>query len=159
MKKLLIAVLLFVASASVFGQTKCNWSKAGFYYSNRCGTVVFEMGSYIDTCVKYTTWRYNHKTGKLDTIAHDRVFTRTMDTGLYTFKTLFYNKCLKCDTMIYKERVRIDCNTSGVRTFNKREPKLVGIYDMLGRPVANIRKDEIMIYLYDDGSTRKVISK
>jgi hypothetical protein len=41
--------------------------------------------------------------------------------------------------------------------FNKPEPKLIGIYDMMGRKVEAIREDEIMIYLYDDGSSRKII--
>lgn len=90
---------------------KCDWSKIGFYYNNKCETVVFEMGS-KDTCISYTTWRYNHKTGKLDTLAHDRVFTRTMDTGLYSFKTSFHNKCCGGDTFIYKERVHITCEDS-----------------------------------------------
>lgn len=106
------------------GTKRCNWSKAGFYYSNKCGTVVFEMGSYIDTCIRYTTWRYNHKTGKLDTIAHDRVFTRTMDTGLYTFKTSFYNKCLGCDTSIYRERVRITCDSSRLGVISEESQSL-----------------------------------
>ena len=103
---------------------KCDWSKAGFYYSNKCGTVVFEMGSYIDTCVTYTTWRYNLKTKRLDSIAHDRVFTRTMDTGLYTFKTTFHNKCTGCDTFIYKERVRITCDSSTLATPSIEKPSL-----------------------------------
>jgi hypothetical protein len=30
---------------------------------------------------------------------------------------------------------------------------------MLGRPVKHIRKEEIMILLYDDGSTKKIIQK
>jgi hypothetical protein len=39
----------------------------------------------------------------------------------------------------------------------KSEPKLISMYDMLGRPVYNARENEITIYLYSDGSTRKVI--
>ena len=79
--------------------------------------------------------------------------------GHYLIATQWYNKCLDQDTFFFTRITIETCTTSSVRTFNKREPKLVGVYDMLGRPVANIRKDEIMIYLYDDGSTRKVISK
>jgi hypothetical protein len=41
----------------------------------------------------------------------------------------------------------------------KREPKLIGMYDMLGRPVKHIRKDEVIILLYDDGSKKKIISQ
>ena len=35
---------------------------------------------------------------------------------------------------------------------------LTTIYDMMGRRVYNIRKDEILIYLYDDGSTKKILT-
>jgi hypothetical protein len=138
--------------------TKCDWSKIGFYYSNKCGVVTFEMGS-RDTCITYTTWRYNHKTNKLDTIAHDRVFTRTMDTGLYTFKTSFHNKCGGCDTFIYKERVHITCDstTSSLISFVKPEPKLIGVYDIMGRPVIDLRKNEMLIYIYSDGTNKKII--
>ena len=137
---------------------KCDWSKIGFYYSNKCGTVVFEMGS-KDTCISYTTWRYNNKTKKLDTIAHDRVFTRTMDTGSYTFKTSFHNKCGGCDTFIYKVNVYIGCDsmTSSVNDIVKPKPILKGVYDMLGRRVYTIRKNEIMIFIYDDGTKEKII--
>jgi translation initiation factor IF-2 len=41
----------------------------------------------------------------------------------------------------------------------KEEPKLIRMYDMMGRPVYNARENEITIYLYSDGSTRKIIKK
>jgi hypothetical protein len=44
-------------------------------------------------------------------------------------------------------------------TTTTQEPKIIGVYDMLGRPVKHIRKEEIMILLYDDGSTKKIIQK
>ena len=46
-----------------------------------------------------------------------------------------------------------------VTVFNKPEPKLIGMYDIMGRPVYNIKEDELVIYLYSNGSTRKVIRK
>jgi len=80
------------------------------------------------------------------------------DSGRVLMYAQWWNKCIRQDTFMFR---RLDVcktvNTTAVKTFTKREPKLVGIYDMLGRPVANIRKDEIMIYLYDDGSTKKVV--
>jgi hypothetical protein len=93
----------------------CDWSKIGLYTSNKCRTVVFELGS-KDTCItKYSLWAYSHNTHKFDTLAHDRVFTRTLDTGWYTFKASFYNKCCNKDTFIYKE-VHIGCDsmTTGI---------------------------------------------
>jgi hypothetical protein len=49
--------------------------------------------------------------------------------------------------------------TSGIKTIIKGEPKLIRMYDMLGRPVYNVCENEVTIYLYSDGSTRKVIKK
>jgi hypothetical protein len=43
-----------------------------------------------------------------------------------------------------------------VDLINKPEPKLIGMYDMMGRPVYHIRENEILIYQYNDGTTRKV---
>ena len=48
---------------------------------------------------------------------------------------------------------------SKVFTFNKPEPKLIKMYDMLGRPVNVIRENEVVIYLYSDGSTKKVVQR
>ena len=99
---------------------KCDWSKIGLGYSNKCGTVTFELGS-KDTCITgYTLWGYNWSTHKMDTLAHDRVFRRTLDTGWYTFKASFYNKCGNCDTFIYRE-IYIGCDSmmSGVTALNR----------------------------------------
>jgi hypothetical protein len=38
----------------------------------------------------------------------------------------------------------------------KSEPKVIGMFDMMGRPVHNARENEITIYLYNDGTTRKI---
>ena len=98
----------------------CDWSKIGLFSSNKCKTVIFELGS-KDTCIsRYTLWAYNHQTHKLDTLAHDRVFTRTLDTGWYTFKASFYNKCCNKDTFIYKE-VYVGCDSLnlGTSVFNR----------------------------------------
>ena len=99
---------------------KCDWSKIGLGYSNKCGTVTFELGS-KDTCITgYSLWAYNHATHKLDTLAHDRIFRRTLDTGWYTFKASFHNKCGNCDTFIYKE-IYIGCDSTmvGLKTISK----------------------------------------
>jgi hypothetical protein len=47
--------------------------------------------------------------------------------------------------------------TSSVVTFTKPEPKLIGMYDMMGKKIKEIREEEITILLYDDGSTKKII--
>lgn len=102
---------------------KCDWSKIGLGYSNRCGTVTFELGS-RDTCITgYSLWAYNHATHKLDTLAHDRIFKRTLDTGWYTFKASFHNKCGNCDTFIYKE-IYIGCDSTMVKLKLPKLPTL-----------------------------------
>ena len=84
------------------------------------------------------------------------VFYQFKEDGHYLLITQWYNKCLGQDTF-FMTRISIElCTTSGVTTFIKPDAKLIGVYDMLGRPVANIRRNEVMIYVYSDGTTRKV---
>ena len=79
------------------------------------------------------------------------------EDGHYLLVTEWYNKCLNQDTFFFT-RISIElCRTSGMKTFTKGDPKLIGVFDMLGRPVANIRKNEILIYIYDDGTSRKIV--
>lgn len=127
---------------------KCDWSKIGLGYSNRCGTVTFELGS-RDTCITgYSLWSYNHATHKLDTLAHDRIFRRTLDTGWYTFKASFHNKCGNCDTFIYKE-IYIGCDSTMVKL---KLPKL----PTLGIKVSPNPADDKVIFTV--ASTDKVAS-
>lgn len=91
--------------------------------------------------------------------------TRVVD---YTFKdsgrvlmiAQWWNKCVRQDTFMFR---RLDvCKsapTSNVVILSRPEPKLIGVYDIMGRPVNHVRDEEIMIYLYDDGSRRKVMRK
>jgi len=138
---------------------RCNWSKLGFGYNNKCNTYVFELGS-LDTCISYTTYIYNLKTGRWVDTFRTRIFTKTFaDTGKYKIYVIAKNKCGGCDTAYYNW-IRVECQqTSGINEVIKSEPKLISMYDMLGRPVHNARENEITIYLYSDGSTRKVIKK
>ena len=82
------------------------------------------------------------------------------DSGRVLMYAQWWNKCLKQNTFMFR---RLDvckrANTTSVTVFNKPEPKLIGMYDIMGRPVYNIKEDELVIYLYSDGSTRKVIRK
>ena len=78
--------------------------------------------------------------------------------GKYLVVTQWYNKCLSQDTFFFT-RITVKCNTSGIRTIIKGEPKLIGMYDMMGRPVREARENEVTIFLYSDGTTRKVIKK
>jgi hypothetical protein len=86
-------------------------------------------------------------------------FTFT-DTGRVLMIAQWWNKCLRQDTFMFR---RLDvCKsapTSNVVNLSRPEPKLIGVYDMMGRPVNHIRDEEIIIYLYDDGSRRKVMRR
>jgi hypothetical protein len=76
--------------------------------------------------------------------------------GNYLVATQWYNKCLDQDTFFFT-KITYDCTTSSVKTIIKGEPKVIGMYDMMGRPVHNVRKEDIVIYLYDNGTTKKVL--
>ena len=143
----------------------CNFSKAGFYYNNQCRHYTFEMGSYIDTCVKYITWRYTPKTGKIDTVSLTRVFTLYFqDTGLYTMKTIIKNTCNGCDTFIYKT-IHVTCITSGINNNGHYDIKLYPnptsqgfylytllegryeVYNSLGQLVYSGNTDQVKTYI------------
>ena len=80
------------------------------------------------------------------------------DTGRVLLIAQWWNKCLKQDTFMFRKLdVCKSGPTSDVIVLNRPDPKLIGVYDMLGRPVKNIRKDEILIYIYDDKTSRKII--
>lgn len=82
------------------------------------------------------------------------------DTGRVLMYAQWWNKCLRQDTFMFR---RLDvckrANTTSVTVFNKQEPKIIGMYDVMGRRVYNVKEDELVIYLYSDGSTRKIIKK
>ena len=78
--------------------------------------------------------------------------------GNYLVATQWYNKCLDQDTFFFT-RISYDCTTSSTQVILKSEPKLMGMYDIMGRPVNYARENEVTVYLYSDGSTRKVFKK
>jgi hypothetical protein len=70
--------------------------------------------------------------------------------------TQYYNKCNNQDTFFLR-RYNIDCSTTGITSITKQEPKLIGMFDVLGRPVTYVRENELVIYLYSDGTYKKII--
>ena len=38
-----------------------------------------------------------------------------------------------------------------------QSPQLIGMYDMLGRRVYNVKENELVIYIYSDGTSKKII--
>ena len=126
-----------------------NWQWCKFYR--------FELGS-IDTCISYTTYIYSYKDGRWIDTFRTRTFTKTFaDTGKYKLYVVAKNKCGGCDTT-YSNFVTVSCDpTSGVDEVIKSKPKLIGMYDIMGRPVYHIRENEVLIYQYNDGTTRKIL--
>ena len=159
MKKITLLCMLLVSLATANAQ--CNWSKLGFKYDKPlpCKFYRFELGL-IDTCINYTTYIYSYNTGRWIDTFRTRNFTKTFnDTGKYKLYVVAKNKCGGCDTA-YNNFLIVTCNpTSGINEVIKDEPRLIRMYDLLGRPVKHVRKEEIMILLYDDGSTKKVIQQ
>lgn len=87
----------------------CNWGDAGIYYNDSCRNYQFEMGSYIDSCVEYTSWIKKAGTNDLVVASYDRVFHYTFPSnGNYLIKTRLYNSCHNCDTLIYEE-ITVEC--------------------------------------------------
>ena len=82
------------------------------------------------------------------------------DSGRVLVIAQWWNKCVGQDTFMFR---KLDvCKTkptSSITTLNRTKPKLIGIYDMLGRPVYYIRQDEMLIYQYSDGHTEKRIAR
>ena len=61
--------------------------------------------------------------------------------------------------MFRRLNVCITKPTSNTITLTRPEPKLIGMYDMMGRPVKYARENEITIFIYNDGTSKKVIIK
>jgi len=36
---------------------------------------------------------------------------------------------------------------------------LIGMYDMMGRPVNQARENEVTVFIYSDGTSRKIFKK
>lgn len=95
---------------------------------------------------------------KQDTLDNGRKINyKFRKPGRYLLVMMWSHYCHGDDTTILIRFTIDPCVTLGTSEVKKPEPKLIGIYDMMGRPVKHARKDEIMIFLYDDGSTRKII--
>ena len=77
--------------------------------------------------------------------------------GHYLIATQWYNKCLDQDTFFFTRITIETCTTTGLTELNRLEPKLIGVYDMMGRPVKALRRNEPLIYIYSDGTSKKTL--
>lgn len=82
------------------------------------------------------------------------------DSGRHLLSVYWYNRCTGIDTWAMRKiEVCPRGSSLGVTSVSKPEPKLIGIYDMMGRRVYAIRRNEILIYIYDDGTSKKVVQE
>jgi hypothetical protein len=152
-----------------------------------CKSYTFEMNNMRDTCMSYyyeiwdgDEWIDSMTNREWDMLTDSAIYfgygwedknleyysTKSerllqhefKDSGRYIVFTYWQNKCTGIDTWAFhKVTVCPTVNTSNVVNLVKPTPKVVAIYDMMGRRVYSIRKDELLIYIYDDGSRSKNI--
>ena len=173
----------YLVDITIYGKADINW-KTG---AHNCKYYNFEMTEF-DTCVEYYYTIYKSKYfdtmtssnwGSItdsaiyfgydfddkDLVYYNTESQRTLthefkDSGRHLLVSYWYNKCTGIDTWAMRKiEVCTGSNTVGISKITKKEPKLIGIYDMMGRRVYAIRKNEILIYVYDDGTRIKVIQE
>lgn len=80
------------------------------------------------------------------------------DSGRVLMYAQWWNKCLRQDTFMFR---RLDvCKSrpiSNVINLTRPEPKLIGMYDMMGRPIKDIKEGIPYIEIYDNGERRKLM--
>jgi len=135
-----------------------------YYYAIYKDSLFEELGDYWDTASNLYLWLYNNYNFSEDDLVYynlnsqretNHMFT---DSGRHLLYSYWYNKCTGIDTWVMRKvNVCITSRTTNINRIKIKEPKLIGIYDMMGRPVYNIRENEILIYIYSDGSRKKQV--
>lgn len=151
-----------------------------------CKSYTFELNNMNDTCVDYyyeiwnanefsknmsdRQWKevsdsvlyFNYGWEDTDLVYYSTKSERVLkheftDSGRYIIFTYWQNKCTGIDTWAFNKIVVCPKEqTSGIKTLTKA-PKIVGYYDIMGRPVDAIQPNKIYIILYDNGQRRKVM--
>ncbi len=105
MKKLLM--ILMVLFATLNANAKCDWSTLKLQqWSERNYYKWYVSGKVLDdTCVDYMFMIYNFQTKKMDTVNSYRGICEVQFNvkGKYKMYLKVWNKCLKCDTALYRE--------------------------------------------------------
>lgn len=166
-----------------------NWSPAAMYgVKKTCDSMVFEM-SYMTKDLKDTCWTnyyYVYGGKELDDLT-DKEWATMSDADLYWYYSFdekdllsnpesrllkykfpkdgkylvigqFYNKCLNQDTVIFT-RHTISCKTSNTIEFTKQSPIPVGVYDVLGKPVTEMKEGQVYIEVLNNGTRRKTFKQ
>jgi len=137
-----------------------------YYYSIYKSDLFDSLYGYWDTASKIYEWLYkNYDFDEKDLVYYNMTSQRNVshqltDSGRHLLVAYWYNKCSGIDTFVMRKlEVCPKTPTLSTKTIRKEEPRLIGIYDMLGRPVYNIRENEILIYVYTDGRRVKQMVK
>ena len=173
----------YLVDMTVYGKAAVNW----WVVAQNCKSYTFEMTEF-DTCVEYyysiykskyfdtmssQQWKnltdsaiyFGYNFDEKELVYYNMASQRTInhefsDSGRHLLSAYWYNKCTGIDTWAMR---KLEVCTPGgtLRVFgvNRTEPKLIGIYDMMGRRVYAIRRNEILIYIYDDGTRKKVVQE
>jgi len=173
----------YLVDITVYHKATVNW-KVG---AHNCKSYTFEMTEF-DSCVEYyysiykseyfdtmseQRWKnltdsaiyFGYDFDEKDLVYYNMTSQRVVnheftDSGRHFLSVYWYNKCSGIDTWAMRKiDVCPKTPTLSTKTIRKEEPKLIGIYDMLGRPVYNIRENEILIYVYSDGRRVKQVVK
>lgn len=168
---------------TVYGKATVNW-RVGVH---NCKSYNFEMTQF-DSCVEYyysiykskyfdtmsdQRWKnltdsaiyFGYDFDENDLVYYNMTSQRTLnhefkDSGRHLLSVYWYNRCTGIDTWAMRKiEVCPRGSSLGVTSVSKPEPKLIGIYDMMGRRVYAIRRNEILIYIYDDGTRKKVVQE
>lgn len=133
-----------------------------YYYSIYESDMFDSLGVYWDTASKIFEWLYtNYDFDEKDLVFYNMTSQRNVthqftDSGRHLLVGYWYNKCSGIDTFVMRKLDVCPNNAGlGIVKFDKTQPTLIGVYDMLGRPVKHIREEEILIYLYSNGTSVK----
>jgi len=115
-------------------------------------SLYWDSASSINIALSYQLPR-----SELDTVHSFRTFHYEYpEDGRYFLVTEIFNRCSMEDTLVY-QKVNIDCKGASVKNLIKKENKVIGIYDVLGRPVQQVENNVPYIYLYDNGQRKKIL--
>ena len=117
-----------------------------------------EWSKFSDSTL-YFTYGWEEKNLKYYSTTSERLLRHTFDdTGRYIITTYFQNTCSGIDTWMWnKITVCPTKRNTSVTMINPTDIKIIGVYDMLGRPVDYAEENKIYIYLYNNGERRKVM--
>jgi len=105
MKKLLSLLTLLVSFAAA--NAKCDWSTLKLQQWNDRNYYKWYVSGKVldDTCVDYMFMMYDFQTKKVDTLNSFRGLCEVQfnKKGRYKMYLKVWNKCLKCDTALYRE--------------------------------------------------------